>query len=195
MLIKNFVQDRRASVAPIFGITVLTLVSATGAAVDYSRAGAARAAVQNALDATGLMLSKNAEGLSPEELNLRANAYFQGAFTSKSSQSEMDETPMPPGMEQEGEAAGGITHDYAEAERRITKLVTKLNLHDPKLDTAIESGTNIAEEELQAAKGEVDKTAGKLAGDIENMVALIRSGKIIGEVEKAVGELDLARIA
>lgn len=99
MLIKNFVQDRRASVAPIFGITVLTLVSATGAAVDYSRAGAARAAVQNALDATGLMLSKNAEGLSPEELNVRANAYFQGAFTSKSAKNVQVSTefvsPMP----------------------------------------------------------------------------------------------------
>jgi len=34
----------------------------------------------------------------------------------------------------------------------------------------------------------------ELAMDIENMVALIRSGKITGAVEKAVGELDLARI-
>ena len=35
----------------------------------------------------------------------------------------------------------------------------------------------------------------ELAVDIENMVALIRSGKIVSAVEKAVGELDLARIA
>jgi Mg-chelatase subunit ChlD len=83
MLIKNFTQDRNASVAPIFGITLFTLVGVTGAAVDYSRASAARTAVQNALDATGLMLSKDAEGLSTADLTTRANTYFQGILSNK----------------------------------------------------------------------------------------------------------------
>jgi uncharacterized protein YegL len=72
----RFVHDCDASVAPIFALVVAVLVGVTGAAVDYSRAGSARSAILNALDATGLMLAKEAEGLTPADLTAKANTYF-----------------------------------------------------------------------------------------------------------------------
>jgi uncharacterized protein YegL len=55
-------------------------MAATGAAVDYSRANATRAAIQSALDATGLMLSQEAATLPPADLGPKASVYFASLF-------------------------------------------------------------------------------------------------------------------
>jgi len=64
MLLAKFLKDRTAGVAPLLALGIIPLVGAVGAAVDYSRANAARTAMQGTLDATALMLSKEAENLS-----------------------------------------------------------------------------------------------------------------------------------
>jgi Flp pilus assembly protein TadG len=51
-----------------------------GVAVDFSRAGAARAEMQSALDGAALMLSKDATGLNSTELQTRATQYFNSLF-------------------------------------------------------------------------------------------------------------------
>ncbi len=80
MLLKNFLQDRRASIAPMFALAILPVVGFTGAAVDYSRANSVRTAMQAAADATALMLSKNASTMTSTQLATKATSYFQALF-------------------------------------------------------------------------------------------------------------------
>jgi Flp pilus assembly protein TadG len=80
MLLARFFNDCRGGVAPLLALGIVPLVGAVGAAVDYSRANSVRAAMQNALDATALMLSKDAQGLSGAQLTQKANVYFTSMF-------------------------------------------------------------------------------------------------------------------
>jgi Flp pilus assembly protein TadG len=80
MLFGRFLQDRKASVAPILALGIIPLVGAVGAAVDYSRANAVRTSMQAALDSTALMLSKDAKNLSSAQLTSKANGYFTALF-------------------------------------------------------------------------------------------------------------------
>ncbi len=61
MLFVRFLQDRKAGVAPLLALAIVPLFGAVGAAVDYSRASSVRAAMQGALDATALTLSKDSQ--------------------------------------------------------------------------------------------------------------------------------------
>ncbi|MCC6890744.1 MAG: VWA domain-containing protein [Hyphomicrobiales bacterium] len=80
MPLTRFLKDRRAGVAPMLALTVIPLIGAVGAAVDYSRANAARTAMQAALDSTALMLSKDAQTLSSAQLTQKATTYFNALF-------------------------------------------------------------------------------------------------------------------
>lgn len=79
----GFARDCRANVLPIFTLAVIPVMGMVGAAVDYSRANAARTAMQAALDSTALMLSKEAPNLTAEQLNARAQSYFSALFDFK----------------------------------------------------------------------------------------------------------------
>jgi Flp pilus assembly protein TadG len=78
--LSRFRRDRRGNVAPIFAIAMLPIVALTGTAIDYSRANAARTEMQSALDATALTMSKEAVGLTQEQLNTKATQYFNASF-------------------------------------------------------------------------------------------------------------------
>jgi Flp pilus assembly protein TadG len=80
MSMMRFLRDRRGSVAPMFGLMAVPLLGFTGAAVDYSRANSVRSAVQSALDATALALSKEAQGLTATQLQAKATTYFNANF-------------------------------------------------------------------------------------------------------------------
>jgi Flp pilus assembly protein TadG len=58
MLLTRFWNNRHGSVAPLLALSIVPLLGAVGAAVDYSHANAARAAFQTALDSTALTLAK-----------------------------------------------------------------------------------------------------------------------------------------
>jgi Mg-chelatase subunit ChlD len=58
-------------------------MAAVGAAVDYSRANSNRSAMQAMLDATALMLAKDAKSLSPNEIQSRAQRIFASMYTRK----------------------------------------------------------------------------------------------------------------
>jgi Flp pilus assembly protein TadG len=49
-------RDRAANVAITFGLLLVPVVGAVGAAIDYSRANSARTAMQNALDSAALSI-------------------------------------------------------------------------------------------------------------------------------------------
>ena len=54
MLLARFLEDRRASIAPIFALAIVPIVGAVGAAVDYSVANKVRAQLQAAADAAAV---------------------------------------------------------------------------------------------------------------------------------------------
>src|SRR5712692_7837730 len=80
MLLVRFVEDCKAGVAPLLALGLVPLVVSVGAAVDYGRASAARAAMQSALDATALMLSKESQNLSGDQFNAKGISYFNSNF-------------------------------------------------------------------------------------------------------------------
>jgi len=78
---KPFLRDRNGNVAITFAILIVPLLGLVGAAIDYSRANHARSAMQAALDATALMISKDAANLTTTELAAKAKAYFNALYT------------------------------------------------------------------------------------------------------------------
>ena len=85
----EFGLSDRGNIAVIFAIACVPLISFIGAAIDYSRANAARSSMQAALDSTALMVSKDlSQGLiTTSQINARAQAYFAGLYTNKDAQS------------------------------------------------------------------------------------------------------------
>ncbi|EJW11820.1 hypothetical protein A33M_2725 [Rhodovulum sp. PH10] len=84
-LLKRFGGDRRASVVPLFAISIIPLTGLVGAAVDYTRASAARTAMQSALDSTTLAIAKNATTVMDQDpsgaaLSAQAETYFRSVF-------------------------------------------------------------------------------------------------------------------
>ena len=59
-----------------FALLTVPMMGVVGSAIDYSRANAAKASMQAAADATALMLSKDAAGLTTAQINSKASAYF-----------------------------------------------------------------------------------------------------------------------
>lgn len=57
-LTRSIVTDRRASIGTTFGLTVVPMIMATGAAVDWSRAALVRADLQQAVDAAALVTAQ-----------------------------------------------------------------------------------------------------------------------------------------
>src|SRR3954447_23998684 len=80
MLFARFLKDRKAGVAPILALGLVPLVGAVGTSVDYSRANAARTAMQAAVDAAAVVLLKKTEGLSGDQLNDKGKSYFTANF-------------------------------------------------------------------------------------------------------------------
>jgi Flp pilus assembly protein TadG len=78
--IGSFRRDENGHVAVIFTLLLIPLIGLTGGAIDYTRASAAKVAMQAALDATALAVSKEAASLTPSQLSQRATDYFMAAF-------------------------------------------------------------------------------------------------------------------
>ena len=76
MLCIRFVSDSRGGVAPLLALAMIPIIGTIGAAVDYSRANATKAAMQSALDATGLALAKQ----SATGAQVNTNDYFNANF-------------------------------------------------------------------------------------------------------------------
>jgi len=71
---------QRGNVAMIFGLSIIPIVGLVGAAIDYSRANNARTAMQSALDAAALALSKDAQTMTTAQLEARARSVFDANF-------------------------------------------------------------------------------------------------------------------
>jgi Flp pilus assembly protein TadG len=78
--LRAFSSDRSGNVMITFALATLPIIGFTGAAVDYSRGNSAKAAMQAATDATALILSKEAQGLTDAQLKAKALTFFKANF-------------------------------------------------------------------------------------------------------------------
>jgi Flp pilus assembly protein TadG len=76
----KFVACERGNVVFTFALATIPMIGFVGAAVDYSRANSAKAAMQAAVDSTALMLSRDVSTLSASDLNQKSGAYFNAQF-------------------------------------------------------------------------------------------------------------------
>ena len=85
--LREFRAANRANVTVTFALATIPIIGAVGAAVDYSHVNSDRTAMQNAVDATALMLSKSYSGssLSTSQINsqmaTQAPIIFKGLYT------------------------------------------------------------------------------------------------------------------
>lgn len=80
MLLARFIRNRDGGAAPFLALALLPMMGFMGAAIDYSRANAARTAMQAALDSTGLTMSKTAQNLESAQLASQATQIFNAMF-------------------------------------------------------------------------------------------------------------------
>src|SRR5215467_13374428 len=78
---QRFRAARSGNVTMIFGLSLIPVMALTGAAIDYSRANGTLVQMQAALDATALMVSKEAPKLTADQITQEANAFFTAQFT------------------------------------------------------------------------------------------------------------------
>jgi Flp pilus assembly protein TadG len=85
----QFARAERGNIAVLFAIALVPVLSFVGAAVDYTRANAARTSMQVAMDSTALMLSKDlSDGtITASQINAKAQAYFTALFNNTDAKS------------------------------------------------------------------------------------------------------------
>lgn len=79
-MLSRFRRAESGNVAILFAVTMLPILTAVGAAVDYSRANNARTAMQAALDSAALMISQDAATLSAAQITSTAQTYFNALY-------------------------------------------------------------------------------------------------------------------
>jgi Flp pilus assembly protein TadG len=78
--LRKFSAADRGNVVMTFALATVPMMGFVGSAVDYSRANSAKAAMQAAVDATALMLSKSASSMTTAQINQKALDYFNANF-------------------------------------------------------------------------------------------------------------------
>ena len=77
---RRFRTSTGGNVAMMFGIMSIPIILSAGGMLDYTRAVLARSAMQDALDATALMLSKSPATITQTQVQAQALAYFNTDF-------------------------------------------------------------------------------------------------------------------
>jgi Flp pilus assembly protein TadG len=86
---EQFGLSESGNIAVLFAIALLPILGFVGAAVDYTRANAARSSMQAALDSTALMVSKDlSQGIiTTSQVSAKAQSYFTALYTNKDANS------------------------------------------------------------------------------------------------------------
>jgi Flp pilus assembly protein TadG len=77
---RRFGAAQGGNVVMTFALSIIPIIGFVGAAVDYSRGNSAKAAMQSAIDATALMLSKEVTKLTASQMDQKATDYFRALF-------------------------------------------------------------------------------------------------------------------
>ena len=107
----RFLADQSGGVAPMFALAIVPIIGLAGAAIDYSRASSARTAMFAALDATGLMLSRDAATMTQAQINAKATDIFNARVQPH----RCDQRPGQRGAQQ---SAGRQLHAQCHGERQ-----------------------------------------------------------------------------
>lgn len=85
----RFIAADDGNIAVTFAVALVPLLGFVGAAVDYTRANAARSSMQAALDSTALMVSKDlSQGIiTASQVDTKAQAYFTALYTNPDAKS------------------------------------------------------------------------------------------------------------
>lgn len=73
-------DDRGGNIAILFALALVPMLGLIGMAMDYTRAVRVKASMHAAVDATALMMAREASKLTPEQLQAKATAYFTANF-------------------------------------------------------------------------------------------------------------------
>src|SRR5919198_727176 len=94
----RFIGAREGNVAVIFGLSLIPIISFVGAAIDYTRATAARTSMQMALDSTALMLSKDLSmgTINTWQISSKVPPYFTALYNNKDAQTVPTPATFPP---------------------------------------------------------------------------------------------------
>lgn len=86
---RRFTAAEDGNIAVIFAIALVPLLGFVGAAVDYTRANAARSSMQAALDSTALMVAKDlSQGIiTTSDIATKAQSYFTALYTNADAKS------------------------------------------------------------------------------------------------------------
>ena len=78
----RFAGADQGNIAVLFGIAAVPILTFVGAAIDYTRANAARTSMQAALNSTALMVAKDlTDGtIKTSEIDAKAQAYFTALY-------------------------------------------------------------------------------------------------------------------
>ena len=79
-LFAEFRAAERGNIVITFALAIIPVIGGVGAAVDYSRANSAKTGLQAAIDAAGLILSKEAQTLTQAQLTSKADALVRANF-------------------------------------------------------------------------------------------------------------------
>ena len=79
-LVARFGASERGNVMLTFALATIPVIGAVGAAIDYSRANAAKAGLQAAIDSAALILSRDAQTLTQAQLTSKATALVSANF-------------------------------------------------------------------------------------------------------------------
>jgi Flp pilus assembly protein TadG len=84
----RFIGAREGNIAVIFALSAIPIISFVGAAIDYTRANAARSSMQAALDSASLMVARDLNNgtISTSQINSSATAYFNALYHSTDAQ-------------------------------------------------------------------------------------------------------------
>ena len=78
--LKRFVAANGGNVAMTFGLATLPIIGGVGAAIDFGHAHSVKSAMQSALDATALRISREAANLNDADLQTKTRNYFIAVF-------------------------------------------------------------------------------------------------------------------
>lgn len=186
-------EGRKGNVAILFALSLIPLVGATGAAVDYSMANSARTSMQKALDSTALALAKLMP-LSQAQLNTQGWQIFQaslGKISVQLQQSDLQITTPGTGKlvlsvagQYQPAITGviGINHFPVGAHAEVTWGIKKLELALALDNTGSMQSNNKMTELKKAAKNLLTtlQNAAKNPGDVKVSIVPFNTAVNVG---------------
>ena len=129
----------------MFALAIVPIIGLVGAAVDYSRGNAARTAMQASLDATALMLSRDAAGMDPAQVTAKATSFFNAQFN-------RPEVAKPAGHRGADQPAAGQLHPRRHGERHRADDVHQAARPEQARHQLLDAG-EVGREEARARAG------------------------------------------